>query len=1802
MPDPNNFFDPTNFDPSLFQHDREGWSQSGTDPMRDYLRSQGYGAQDGFDPSLFERDREGWGSNDPMRDWMRRQGYGQPDTQAAPAQEWGSTPQDPNSFDTKPATPAPQTKFTDPALPLPTFVQKAVDRQKAAPTTPTTPTTQDTLTNKAAAVSPEMLIADAGNVREGFIQTLPAELRGPLTSLPSDIAGFTGALADTGTALLGEIGGAINNALAPTQGDELTAPLRDLPVLGPVTRAGEAFVGALGATGRVIAEPLGGLAEIGLQSAVAQIPGGERADIHSQAGTTNEELSRLLARPFDPGNFDRLEEIGRTKFAAMGIENPWTMGISVLFDPLSYTGSGAVKPVQTLQRSRAMLEASIPIAKAAEHLNPAERLLFGLLKATPKFDTQGFAALKDLGMPAVSDSKIVNRITHLYTPTAKATAYIKDAVDTLGAIASDGVNSSDELLTMLERGASKAEWAQFGQRQPGLMARGGQRLQSVIEGFDTAPLRTILDDGNRIFDNIAMNRQGPNAAANSRAFFNNPQTRRTIENLPGPLRDAVEAYQGRRGMPLSLDEARTRFDKAARYWIVSQFTEHAAKVVASQSGIAPANFLTRWTAFMRKYEALAYITASPHTIAVNAISNTVGLGLKGINPFERGADIEKFLARFGTRPLDIGTDAVGYAERIAKETRGIQWQHGSLAGSIPDWASKIPLAQAYNKAEEGARLRAWVSGVRRTLNRNWRVGKWIPVPDANLTTALDAIDPTLSKKMGDLLRNAVTREEVLKIENELLNGITINSHWDEAARSLSQTWSAATGNPITLNGAQLDSIISGGTRDALEQMVQRVGQRVANGQPFNVAFDAEATALRARMASHIGGNVPSLADVIREVKQQGPASFLNPQVSSRIEAAVAHDLIEAMRTPIARNIAQQAAAPGRVFDATTRTLLRNYLQGQVLPALTDGKLAANAVGRNLVAHTVLNYDNRWNIDELMTFAMPFPFWWVHMMFNLGQDFLDVPALLTSYVRLRTMMDETNNDPSIPPRMRGKLSIDVPFIPAWLGGEVLVDPLATLAPYDQIYKVDQLKRAQFSRQQAAQRAGVSTPGAMAPTVASNFLQTQTGDPNAARILKALQTGLDVPAALALAKQIQSAHSAALRTIPIDQANTGAGALGAHTAAITGYGEVINELEARANGTAPSPTATTAPVDPEEQTTEAPTLDPIGNLLSFHAPYQVLWHLMHGENADAENILAQIPAMRILRGATAIARELGAKGLPAGGVAPFKGSLDDVYVERQLGSMRAEGLLTQDELRIALLERERNPHWQDALQRSGLADYAVPALTGATGFTGKAWTAGERKYYSTRLERDKMWEQELARYGSDPNLTREGKYEFLKARGAFEEGQPLQVWREQHPELDYGTINDQATEEEQYRAFLTDNIWERVMGMPRLQFELLKGDLGDDFYNLFFKKDTRDYSKVSSSKLAGWAQRLDIYLPVPANWSAPAPELFGLTKATDEQVQRYQTFYDSVENSLTWARVGELTGQYVDAKKQGDAAVKQFFDTPAGQQLSSFWRARDRYYLENPDVAAILQKAGAIEKDEPKTPAERLQNWMAGAIWEEYNGLSALDKRLLNSQFGATFQSTFLDKTHRDYNAAGLKNLLTWGTALGVDLPNIPRGTIPEFDAGIQTSNLRKATPDQAQRYEAFTAKLDQAFPNIQAPLSQYASIQDANAKRAFLQQAPQVQQYFNAWNWFYTNNPDIEALLIAVGARKSGTNNTNSSRTTKVYNEADYIRPVKPPKPRSYGQNQPRLTPVNYYVQRLESQKRWNARQPKLPPLPPLPAK
>jgi len=186
------------------------------------------------------------------------------------------------------------------------------------------------------------------------------------------------------------------------------------------------------------------------------------------------------------------------------------------------------------------------------------------------------------------------------------------------------------------------------------------------------------------------------------------------------------------------------------------------------------------------------------------------------------------------------------------------------------------------------------------------------------------------------------------------------------------------------------------------------------------------------------------------------------------------------------------------------------------------------------------------------------------------------------------------------------------------------------------------------------------------------------------------------------------------------------------------------------------------------------------------------------------------------------------------------------------------------------------------------------------------------------------------------------------------------------------------------------------------------------------------------------------------------------------------------------------------------------------------AATTFFDENPDYLTRL----AIGKE----PEEQMQRFTVDLLWDAYNNLSSVDKRIAREALGEEFQTKFLDKDTRNTDSIPVEKLSGWLKMLGGQ----PIGSLGEDAVPIEL-----APPEIANLTQAFYDRRSLDFPDWFQLQQDYFALPEGEKRDEFLQENPALKDY---WAWrddfmrrnpktipYLNDDPDKEIRDLTVGS-------------------------------------------------------------------------
>ena len=596
-----------------------------------------------------------------------------------------------------------------------------------------------------------------------------------------------------------------------------------------------------------------------------------------------------------------------------------------------------------------------------------------------------------------------------------------------------------------------------------------------------------------------------------------------------------------------------------------------------------------------------------------------------------------------------------------------------------------------------------------------------------------------------------------------------------------------------------------------------------------------------------------------------------------VNRAVLEDFI----TEVGNNLYRSGKRGVKIADlpAEMQDAVRSWVDKKVKPKINEARYAAVKYGEQMRDQAMYNYNRRFGFDRYLNIVFPYQFWLTRSIMEWAARAIDKPQWYAAYARLRQEQEKLAQR-GIPERMRGKVRISMPFLPSWMQGGLYYDPFSYLFIPEQIF---------------------GSP-------LTNMMRSKS----------------------ALMRQAETELREMYEGGDISRAE---------------YEDALASRDGPAWKKA---------VDRAEMTLDDEYGDPMNfvSMVSSPALYFTLPYWLAQGKPEKINVL---PVTKMaaayetaLKGTRfeSIGKIIGLGAYPERlirqklGVSEF-GEWGDYYIDRNLASMTAEGLIKPEDAVRAMIER-KGPVYEQAVERTrqevALSYSGVGAIETAKGgggvmdvlsalaksvFPVKLLSVGELRQRGLKEEYDKAWRE-----------VRDGNKKAL------------QEFFDKHPEYE-ARIALYDKPEDRLRKFLVNEIYDRYYALDKANRRLVVEALGDDFVQTMLDKNTRNTGAVSVETLAEWARAMNIYVPETPQTAGyneiPPVELYPpeLSKAVDE--------YTKVKNEM-FPNINAVQEQYyaLPAGAARKAFLAQF------PYLKQYWKWKDTYRKEHPELEPYFEE--------------------------------------------------------------------------------------------------------------------------------------------------------------------------------------------------------------------------------------------------------
>jgi hypothetical protein len=599
-------------------------------------------------------------------------------------------------------------------------------------------------------------------------------------------------------------------------------------------------------------------------------------------------------------------------------------------------------------------------------------------------------------------------------------------------------------------------------------------------------------------------------------------------------------------------------------------------------------------------------------------------------------------------------------------------------------------------------------------------------------------------------------------------------------------------------------------------------------------------------------------------------------------------------------------------------LLREYIDYVVRQDLASTKFKATKFSEMMRDAALLNYDKRYGFDNFLTFLSPYQFWQTRSAANWLRRLNDRKHLFNRYFRLKEMATKREKD-FLPSRVEGMYGLPIYGLPDWMGSRVFFNTQQEVPIAGFLDPI--LESAEESSVLEASAKEILGQWVDAGTITSEQYTIAVNDHNNEKWKEAMaQAEIENPRTHDTASVLQDYLGLSLPASWIK-------------AGIENDPSALSQLPSTKLGNALGATFTSSRTDS-------------------------LGKLINGVG-DTAQFVASLPE----RGMHAVMK--GAFGDEF----EYKdfGSYGDYYIDQQLFYMVMEGLITTDQMLLAMEQRDGNEVYEKAYDRAReqiamkTPGYASVASLKNLYADGKKLAQGDESVSWKDLGNDLVGTLEsfalspkgLYIVSEGESKMREGMAEQTKA---YENGTQNQFFKD-NPEMSYKNLQYMTDDPEgRYRTWCYKNITNIYYSMNDDERKNVCMALGEDFeYAIGVgngSKETRCYETVDLKKLTGWTQALMGETPYMNNsdygQEAEKYNYTPLPEQTLNEIQLYKKQKDEMFPNIAmvesnyWNLAPELRDDYVARFPELDnmwAWTEQYKETHPEYDA---WTGRKRDY--------------------------------------------------------------------------------------------------------------------------------------------------------------------------------------------------------------------------------------------------------------------
>jgi hypothetical protein len=605
-------------------------------------------------------------------------------------------------------------------------------------------------------------------------------------------------------------------------------------------------------------------------------------------------------------------------------------------------------------------------------------------------------------------------------------------------------------------------------------------------------------------------------------------------------------------------------------------------------------------------------------------------------------------------------------------------------------------------------------------------------------------------------------------------------------------------------------------------------------------------------------------------------------------------LLEAMREIALKQVSDPAARMDGMRDMSPegQKMLRQYMK-QVQNEMASAKLSTMRWGETKRDEALLNYSKRYGIDRYLEIAYPYQFFYTRSMMSWAARAIDKPAWFANYARIKRQQDRYERD--IPERLRGKIKIDMPWMPDWMGDSMYINPMGLFTPANFLKPFERMQSDSTMQQQEAER------------ILQEWSADESVSATAAQTAAQTRTGTTWERALAEAKIRRESEIGN----PLDFFNTMLGPAWYLTTPLNAMGIKTSISDGDPNKITSTPLMNTSRA--LDTVTQGTWAEGFGNVAGIYAKVE-----------------------------QGIQKKLGV---------PEFGEYGDYYIDRQLANMTAEGAISAEDAQMAMMERS-GKNFEDARERVKLElAMRVPTMAALmAGLTADNFAQGVGRAASTMPA--SLFGAALLPAGE---LEYRGlKQEWNEALKKSDAGDKTAIpeFFDENPEYQ-AYLSKGKPPEERIKSFLIGQIWDGYMELGETNQKQARAQMGDLFSQSFLDKETRSYDTLTVEQLTDWAKMFGKKTPLPLSTeAAPQVDTLGGNEPAalnlyDPQVTQYTDAYFSQRREKFPNYYQTEQGYYNIPKSERTAYLM------AHPDLKQYWNWKDSWSQAHPELVPIFK---------------------------------------------------------------------------------------------------------------------------------------------------------------------------------------------------------------------------------------------------------